>query len=104
HFYLASPLVAGLLIALVPRQSLLLLWILLVVASPALRWMEWVPEPEFGYTVTATHLRLDGLIIGFGLSHIAVYAPRSYRQMVGLSLPAAAGSLAGLAWLEWFGG
>ena len=106
HFYLAAPVIAGVCVALMPRNLHWLPWILLIGASPLLRWLEWSPDPsgEFGYVETATHLRLDGLVLGFGLSRIGAFSPAIFQRIGRWSLPAMAGCIAGLVAVEWMGG
>jgi peptidoglycan/LPS O-acetylase OafA/YrhL len=106
HFYLAAPVVAGICVALVPRNWHWLPWVLLIGASPLLRWLEWsqVPSEGFGYVETATHLRLDGLVLGFGLSRVDAIAPVIFRRVARWSWPAVAGCIAGLVAFEWMGG
>jgi peptidoglycan/LPS O-acetylase OafA/YrhL len=82
HFYLVAPVVATLLIIALPRKSLWLVWVLLMVISPYFRWLAW-PQAEtgdFGYYETATHLRLDGLVLGFGISYVAIFAPGTFKM------------------------
>lgn len=55
----------------------------LLVAAPVLRFIEYRGDEEgFGFALTATHLRMDGLILGFLLSYIATKAPDQFKTIV----------------------
>jgi len=68
HFYLITPL----LFLFVGR----LRWVLFVslpIIPTLLRFVEYVPELSgFGYQKTATHLHMDGLMIGFSMAYFQV--------------------------------
>ena len=89
-----------------PRNFLWPAWVLLIFVSPIFRWLEWqaAVTGKFGYLATATHLRLDGLVLGFGLSHVAIFAPMVFKRLVGCSLFVAPTCIIGLVALEWVGG
>jgi peptidoglycan/LPS O-acetylase OafA/YrhL len=106
HFYLAAPVIAGALILYLPRKTLWLSWVLLISLSPLLRSLEWLPTPPggFGYAVTATHLRLDGLVLGFGLSYLTVFATSAFARIATWSVPIILTCLVAISVLEVVGG
>ena len=106
HFYLGAPIIAGALILCMPRKGLWLAWVVLIGLSPMLRWREWLPTPAegFGYTETATHLRLDGLVLGFGLSYLTVFATAAFARIARWWLPVSLTCFAALCALEAAGG
>ncbi len=106
HFYIIAPVTAGALIAFAPRTWLGPLWLLLVVLSAGLRWIEWQPvkSEAFGYFTVATHLRLDGLVLGFGSSYFAVFAPKALDWFVARAHWFAGAGVACLVALELAGG
>jgi peptidoglycan/LPS O-acetylase OafA/YrhL len=81
HFYLAAPLVAAILIISTPKHILWLPWVVFIFLSLGFRYFEWkgLAPSDFGYSMTATHLRLDGLVLGFGLSYLPVFAPGAFK-------------------------
>lgn len=106
HFYILAPLAAALLLQPVPSRFRLPAWILAIAISPVARWLAWSPDGtgQFGYSVTATHLRLDGLVLGFGLSHVATFAPTVLLHGERWSLHAIPFLLVALTSLELTGG
>jgi len=69
HFYLFLPL--GLWIWLRLRISPHYFFALLLVVAPVSRWLQslhGIPD-TFGYAQTATHLRLEGLVLGFWMAY-----------------------------------
>ncbi|CAA2142949.1 O-acetyltransferase OatA [Hyphomicrobium sp. ghe19] len=106
HFYLVAPLLAGALFALTARRYFWITCIGLLAVSPLCRWLEWNRHPamDFGYIQTATHLRLDGLVMGFALSFIAIHSPRSYGQLTSSALPTLAATIGGLIAIRMIGG
>jgi peptidoglycan/LPS O-acetylase OafA/YrhL len=80
HFYLFLPplLLAGEALR-VPR---VLLFALLIPSSTVLRYFEARDglSGQFGFEATATHLHLDGLLLGFALSGLFVHAPARAQQ------------------------
>lgn len=48
--------------------------------------------PEFGYKLTATHLRLEGLVLGFWAAYFASLQPGFWRKLQRASLPLAIGT------------
>jgi peptidoglycan/LPS O-acetylase OafA/YrhL len=103
HFYLMLPFVAGALIAFVSRRLFWLAWVALLCLSPLFRWLEGGGD-DFGYSTTATHLRLDGLVLGVGLSYIALFVPIVFDRFARWSLAAILVCVVGLAALELVGG
>lgn len=83
HFYLAAPVVAALVLSFVPHGRRCVPWIVALAIPPLLRWQSWTPADvdAFGYYATATHLRLDGLVLGAGLHYAAVFAPASFQRL-----------------------
>lgn len=77
HFYLVMPVFAAVAIAVFGTRYVGPVLIVALMASTGLRLLEWTPgvAPGFGYAETATHLRLDGLVLGFAMSYLGVYAP-----------------------------
>lgn len=76
HFYLVMPLVAVAITRKKPRFHFLLLALALL---PILfRMLEPASGDEFGYHVTATHLRYEGLLLGVWASFLQVQRPRLY--------------------------
>jgi peptidoglycan/LPS O-acetylase OafA/YrhL len=76
HFYLMMPLVAVALTRKKPRYHFLLLALALL---PILfRALEPGSQDQFGYHVTATHLRYEGLLLGVWASFLQVQRPRLY--------------------------
>ena len=65
HFYAVAPIVAALLLRSAGLHGLWLGALLLMALSPLARGLEYKEVSDFGYSVTATHLRLDGLVVGF---------------------------------------
>jgi peptidoglycan/LPS O-acetylase OafA/YrhL len=105
HFYLIAPFAVGGFVLAVGRQFLFLFWIVLLLISPLCRWFAWSTQnlSDFGYAVTATHLRLDGLVLGFGLSYFAIYLPGSFRKLAKWSLPFLVICILGLIAVELIG-
>ena len=53
--------------------------------------------------MTATHLRLDGLVLGFGLSYLPVFAPVAFKAAAKSSIFVVPLALIGLIALEYAG-
>ncbi|SFV37396.1 acyltransferase family protein [Hyphomicrobium facile] len=106
HFYLVAPLLAGALFALTARRYFWIACVGLLAVSPLCRWLEWNRHPamDFGYIQTATHLRLDGLVMGFAMSFIAIHSPRSFGQLRSSALPILAATIGGLVAIRMIGG
>jgi peptidoglycan/LPS O-acetylase OafA/YrhL len=49
------------------------------------RILEYPYPPDFGYALTATHLRMEGLIVGFFLAYLSTYWPRYFELLRHLS-------------------
>lgn len=83
HFYLLAPLVVGGAIALLGHHRLWIAFLALVLFSPLARWVEYPDSTSipFGYALTATHLRLDGLVLGFAASHLYVHKARMLERL-----------------------
>ena len=105
HFYLAAPLVAAILIIATPKRILWAPWVTLIFLSLGLRYFEWKGSgaSDFGYSTTATHLRLDGLVLGFGLSYLPVFAPAAFKAAAKSSIFVVPLALIGLIALEYAG-
>ena len=105
HFYLAAPLVAAILIIATPKRILWAPWVVLIFLSLGLRYFEWKGSgaSDFGYSTTATHLRLDGLVLGFGLSYLPVFAPAAFKAAAKSSIFVVPLALIGLIALEYAG-
>jgi peptidoglycan/LPS O-acetylase OafA/YrhL len=105
HFYLTAPLIADALIIITPRRFLWAPWAILIALSLCFRWWEGQGPSlgEFGYFTTATHLRLDGLVLGFGLSYLPHFEPAVFKTLAKYSPFAASAGVAGLVALEWGG-
>ena len=73
HFYLVAPLLA----VLGGSRALAVILACLLVLSPLVRLYEYRPvEAHFGYIDSATHLHLDGLLVGFLASLVVSRRPR----------------------------
>ena len=79
HFYLVVPLVFVFWTSKQDRRIYLLAALALIVPAVA-RFLEYPHSgAAFGYALTATHLRMEGLLFGFLLSYISTYAPQDFR-------------------------
>ena len=105
HFYLAAPLVAAILVIATPKRILWLPWVILISLSLGFRYLEWKGSgaSDFGYSMTATHLRLDGLVLGFGLSYLPVFAPVAFKAAAKSSIFVVPLAMIGLIALEYAG-
>lgn len=80
HFYLVVPLLFALWRGKQDRKIYLL--VALAFAPAGCRLLEYSHSgPAFGYPLTATHLRTEGLILGFILSYISTYLPGDFRLL-----------------------
>jgi peptidoglycan/LPS O-acetylase OafA/YrhL len=81
HFYLVLP--AILVILPKHRRTLLCFFALLFLSAPSARIWESIHsaglDAGFGYIHTATHLRSEGLILGFGLAYFAIFLPKQFK-------------------------
>ncbi|HND62619.1 MAG TPA: acyltransferase [Opitutaceae bacterium] len=84
HFYLCLPVLV--LLALRTRLSVNLLFAGLVLVSPLCRtFLETTPTiDEFSGRVLATHLRLEGLVLGFWAAGLRHWAPTAWARVVGV--------------------
>jgi peptidoglycan/LPS O-acetylase OafA/YrhL len=85
HFYLLVPPLFVLWKGNVHRHGCLFLAALAFMAPAAFRFLEFHDGAAFGYSTTATHLRMEGLILGFFLSYISIYSPKNFRIFQSLS-------------------
>jgi peptidoglycan/LPS O-acetylase OafA/YrhL len=75
QFYLLGPVICTLWPERVPRRVVAPLLILMLFAPAIARLLAaHAPGPEFGYPLTATHLRMEGLFLGFLLAYLSRYA------------------------------
>jgi peptidoglycan/LPS O-acetylase OafA/YrhL len=83
HFYLVAPVLSVLLLGLFGARALQWALPFLLVLSPLSRAFEFRASVQdvFGYATTATHLRLDGLVIGFAASFVAIRWPEQALQI-----------------------
>jgi len=82
HFYLLTPL---LLLAWQRTKKINSAWfIAALVIAPISRFLIYGDDYSL-YFKTATHLRMDGLILGLWLSYLAVEEPRCFQRLVHLS-------------------
>jgi peptidoglycan/LPS O-acetylase OafA/YrhL len=102
HFYLFLPLL--LVLGARSRWSVAILFSTLIIAAPVCRWGESPGGmfPQFGYAQTATHLRMEGLLLGFWAAYLANILPGRWPSVRKASLWVATAStvmLAALAFL-----
>ena len=93
HFYLFVPL---LFLFWKSKQSrkIYLLAALALIAPIGCRLLEYPRSGlAFGYALTATHLRMEGLLLGFFLSYVATNSPHDFRIIQRISPYVAATSL-----------
>jgi peptidoglycan/LPS O-acetylase OafA/YrhL len=94
HFYLFLPL---LLILPAPRgnRSVTLLFAALIVMAPVCRWLVSLNgiSPNFGYEQTATHLRMEGLLLGFWAAYLPTFMPATWSFLKGRSSWLVVGSI-----------
>jgi peptidoglycan/LPS O-acetylase OafA/YrhL len=82
HFYLLAPLLFLALRGGTGRRGTIACLLLLVLASPVLRLVEYPNlKYPFAYTYTASHLRMDGLVAGCLLSFLASEAPGGFSLL-----------------------
>ena len=79
HFYLFLPL----LFYLVRQNQALLLCVLAILPVLFRFWEYPINASGFGYATTATHLRADGLILGFGAAHLNAFYPAAFARLRG---------------------
>ncbi len=85
HFYLFLPLLLALKVQ--SGKAVSGIFALLVMIAPVSRWMLSLDglEPVFGFEHTATHLRMEGLLLGFWLAHELVFAPQRWGCLKALA-------------------
>ena len=81
HFYLALPLVLGAAAAVNLRLAFLAAIAVIVAATARLIDPGAVPGAPFGYAQTATHLHLEGLVMGVALARMSVNLPGSFAHL-----------------------
>lgn len=85
HFYLFAPPLALLLATRLPGRGMAAVALLLATSGLVFRLIESGRSGSgFGYATTATHLRLDGLVMGFAASCAFDSAPAAYARAVGV--------------------
>jgi peptidoglycan/LPS O-acetylase OafA/YrhL len=85
HFYLIIPL-AFVFLSRNQRIKMYFLVALAIIAPAGSRLLEYPHSGSgFGYALTATHLRMEGLFLGFSLSYIATFAQQQFRMAQRLS-------------------
>lgn len=80
HFYLFIPILAALVARLCGFSVLPWFLLTLICLSPIARAIEFKPElpSSLGFALTATHLRLDGIALGFWASFAAIRWPKQF--------------------------
>jgi peptidoglycan/LPS O-acetylase OafA/YrhL len=87
HFYLVAPIAFAALQTLMGKRAVLRFTLALILSSPLIRWLTYVDSEEpFGYAQTATHLRMEGLLLGFLLSYLSIEAPSRFQSLSRASL------------------
>jgi peptidoglycan/LPS O-acetylase OafA/YrhL len=82
HFYLILPLLLFL-----PASrgggSLAAFFVLMILTAPVCRWVLSLNgiSPEFGYDLTASHLRMEGLLLGFWVSYLPSFKPAIWSYL-----------------------
>ena len=103
HFYLFVPA----LLTLVRRWNGVFHWAFTagILVSPVSRWLVSVEglNPTFGFAMTATHFRMEGLLLGFWVAYLPHFTPVSFGRLKTvcrwLSIPALV-ILAGMPFLS----
>ena len=86
HFYLVAPLLLIPFATFRYRRGAVLLLAVLFFMPAVFRLMTYPGErPDFGFAETATHLRFEGLFIGFLGAYVAQACPADFRRLVRLS-------------------
>lgn len=96
HFYLFLPLLLVLPVRRTP--SLAAFFGTLVLVAPACRWWMSIDgiDTAFGFEHTATHLRMEGLLLGFWLAHIRNSNQAAWSRITGAAPWILCSALAGL--------
>jgi peptidoglycan/LPS O-acetylase OafA/YrhL len=85
HFYLLIPIMFMFWKGKQEKRIYLLAAVALI-APAASRFLEYSNTGTgFGYALTATHLRMEGLLLGFLLSYVSTYSPADFRVVQRLS-------------------
>ncbi len=100
HFYLFLPLL--LVVGARGRRSIPLVFTTLILVAPLCRWFLALHgvDPEFGYAKTATHLRMEGLLMGFWAAYLLSFQPLLWSAIRKLSPWAMATSASALCALR----
>jgi peptidoglycan/LPS O-acetylase OafA/YrhL len=82
HFYLLLPLAFLIWRGVGDYRLTVALLLTILLAPPVFRCVQYPGSAiDFGFAQTATHLRMEGLILGFLLSYIATEAPRDFQAI-----------------------
>jgi peptidoglycan/LPS O-acetylase OafA/YrhL len=82
HFYLLFPLVFLIWRGVGNYRLTVALLLTILLMPPVFRFVEYPGNAiDFGFAQTATHLRMEGLILGVLLSYIATEAPRDFQAI-----------------------
>jgi peptidoglycan/LPS O-acetylase OafA/YrhL len=82
HFYLLLPIILAL--WLYYRLSPHWLFALLVIVAPLCRFLitqQHGISSDFGFDITATHLRMEGLLLGFWASYVSILFPSYWNRI-----------------------
>ena len=84
QFYVIAPLLSLMLAAALGLRRLPFAYLALLASPSLLRFFEYTSatDGQFGYGTTATHLHMDGLIAGFGLSFLALHHPALIAHVI----------------------
>lgn len=98
HFYLLVPLVLFIFGNFTYRRRNVLVFAVTLLAAPMFRLFAFPHvSDQFGYAITATHLHMDGLILGVFLSYMATESPKDFRILTRTSPYIVAASVVGMA-------
>jgi peptidoglycan/LPS O-acetylase OafA/YrhL len=82
HFYLLLPLVFLIWRGVGNYRLTVALLLTILLMPPVFRFVQYPGNAtDFGFAQTATHLRMEGLILSFLLSYIATEAPRDFQAI-----------------------
>lgn len=100
HFYLLMPL----LFAFIPHvhKPVTAVFATLLLVAPASRWIISLGEVSvnFGFQQTATHLRMEGLLLGFWLAFVKLNSPHKWETIKSFAPWVLAGSASLFALLQ----
>ena len=109
HFYLVAPLLFIALRGFAGTRATIVLFSLLALAATAARLIEASAlGNSFPYTFTASHLRMDGLVLGCFLSFLAIEAPETFKLLTRIApyamiaFAAALMAVANAGWTIWY--